>query len=106
MSPVLLIDDSCGGDVKEKPRTGGNCSEASSFRRNQRLSPLAGGCDATILAKLYPCLGQGIHNSRDHNIPYMYELTGAPMSALSRPPSRMGVECGSQGWRRLHAANT
>jgi hypothetical protein len=38
--------------VKEKPRTGGNCSEASSFRRNQRLSPLAGGCDATILAKL------------------------------------------------------
>ena len=61
--------------------------------------------DAAILAKLYPCLGQGIHNSRDHNIPYMYELTGAPMSALSRAPSRMGVECGSQGWRRLHAAN-
>ena len=24
------------------------------------------------------------------NIPYLYELTGAPMSALSRPPSRMG----------------
>ena len=44
--------------------------------------------DASILAKLYPCLGQGIHNSRDHNIPYMYELTGAPASALSRPPSR------------------
>ena len=56
--------------------------------------PLRPRDDAAVVAKLHPCLGQGIHNSRDHNIPYMYELTGAPMSALSRLPSRMGVECG------------
>ena len=81
-----------------------DASEAPAWGVTGRFLPLGPWEDASILAKLYPCLGQGIHNSRDHNIPYMYELTGAPMSALSRPPSRMGVECGSQGWRRLHAA--
>ena len=41
--PSLLVDDSCEGDVTQKPRTGGNCSEVSSFRRNQLLSPPLAG---------------------------------------------------------------
>ena len=40
----------------------GELFRASSFSRNQPLSPLAGGCDATSLAQLYPCLGQRIHH--------------------------------------------
>ena len=47
MSPSLSVDDLCGGDVaKRSLGRVETCSEASSFRRNQPLSPLAGGCDA------------------------------------------------------------
>ena len=53
-----------------------DASEAPAWGVTGRFLPLGPWEDASILAKLYPCLGQGIHNSRDHNIPYLYEFDG------------------------------